>query len=289
MREDLKTGSNAVISEEAAVGDHVRIGANCVIEDDVVIGDNAYIDSNSIIRRGTKLGAGSFVGANCVIGEYQTDFIMDRQPHRHELLIGDAAVIRSGTIIYTGSSIGRHFQTGHQVNIREKTEIGDHVSLGTLSDIQGECRIGDYVRAHSSVHIAQRAVIESFVWLFPYVVLTNDPMPPSETLAGVHVCPFAVIASRSVILPGKRIGQDALVGAGSVVTRDVGPYTLVSGNPAKKVSDVRQLNKIAGKEIYPWRNSFARGMPWSETRFDKWYQELSDEERKRYRLEELDL
>ena len=103
--------------------------------------------------------------------------------------------------------------------------------------------------------------MESFIWLFPYVVFTNDPTPPSVELSGSYVCSFAVIASVAVILTGKRVGQDSLIGAGSVVTRDVAPYTLVSGNPAKKISDIRQMNKIAGKAVYPWRDSFDKGMP----------------------------
>ncbi len=288
MREDLKIGNNTIIAESASLGQDVVVGHNCIIEDEVIIGDNTYIDSNSIIRSGTQIGKHSFIGSNCILGEYQIDFVIDRQTHQHQLVIGDEAVIRSGSILYTGSKIGHHFQTGHQVNIREDAVIGNYVNFGTLSDIQGDCSIGDYVRAHSNVHIAQHATIESFVWLFPYVVFTNDPTPPSEDLAGVYVSSFAVIASRSVILPGKRIGQDSLVGAGSVVTRDVAPYALVSGNPAKKISDVRNLNKIAGKEVYPWRDSFNRGMPWASVGFEKWFLELSDEEKKHYYIDEME-
>ena len=63
------------------------------------------------------------------------DFCIDRKKHDHRLCIGADALIRSGSIVYTGSEIGEHFQTGHQVTIREKSSIGDHVSVGTLSDI----------------------------------------------------------------------------------------------------------------------------------------------------------
>lgn len=287
MRESLKIGKNTLVADNANIGRDVVIGHNCIIEENVIIGDRTYIDSNSIIRSGTQIGKHSFIGSDCILGEYQMDFIIDRRSYQHQLILGDEAIIRSGSILYTGSKIGHHFQTGHQVNIREGSVIGNHVSFGTLSDIQGDCSIGDYVRAHSKVHIAQHAIIESFVLLFPYVVFTNDPTPPSENLEGVYVSSFAVIASQSVILPGKRIGQDALVGAGSVVTRDVEPYTLVSGNPAKKISDVRNLNKIAGKEIYPWRESFNRGMPWAAVGFEKWFMELTDEEKKHYYIDAM--
>lgn len=289
MGERISIGNNTVISDQSEIGVDVIIGHNCIIEEDVVIGNETYIDSNTIIRAGTTIGKHAFIGANCILGEYQMDFCMDRHPHEHKLTIGDEAVIRSGSIIYTGSEMGHHFQTGHQVTIRENTLAGNYVSLGTLSDVQGDCVIGDYVRAHSNVHIAQHTRIENFVWMFPYVLFTNDPTPPSEELKGGVVHSFAVIASRAVILPGKAIGQDAFIAAGAVVTKDVKAYTVVSGNPAKKISDIRMMNKIAGKEVYPWRESFNRGMPWAEKGFTEWKRSLSPEEISRYKFDSLEI
>ena len=73
------------------------------------------------------------------------------------------------------------------MTIRENSNIGEHVRIGTLSDIQGYCQIGNYVNMHSNVHVAQASIIHDYVWLFPYVVLTNDPQPPSMTTAGVEI------------------------------------------------------------------------------------------------------
>lgn len=287
MKQDTAYGIHTIVSEKAVIASNVVIGHNCIIEDDVTIGDDTYIDNHAIIKSGTVIGKHGFVGANSIIGEHQMDFIMDRKTHSHELWIGDDSVIRSGSILYTGSKIGHHFQTGHNVTIRENSTIGNHVSLGTLTDVQGDCQIGHYVRAHSNVHIAQHAILDSFIWLFPYVVFTNDIAPPSDEIAGVYICSFAVVATRSVVLPGRVIGQDAMVGAGSVVTKDVAPYTLVSGNPAKKISDVRQMNKIIGKNIYPWRDNFAARMPWEESGFEKWYESLTPEDKNQYGIEKL--
>ena len=156
---------------------------------------------------------------------------MERKEFCHPLQIGNKALIRSGSIIYAGSEIGCDFQTGHQVTIREKSHIGDHVSVGTLSDIQGNCEIGNYVRMHSNVHVGQLSVIDDFVWLFPYVVLTNDPTPPSENFLGLHIRPFAIVATGALIMPGMEIGQDSLVAAGAIVTKPVESYAVVAGNP----------------------------------------------------------
>lgn len=284
----VNVGKNCIIGENVEFGDNVTLGHNCIIEDDVIVGSNVYIDTNTIVRSNTRLGDNSFIGANCIIGEYWNDFCVDRQKHAHFLKIGDNALIRSGSIIYAGSSIGTDFQTGHQVTIREKANIGNHVSVGTLSDIQGNCEIGSYVRMHSNVHIGQLSVIDDFVWIFPYVVLTNDPTPPSEHFVGVHVNSFAIVATGAVIMPGMEIGQDSLVAAGAIVTRSVKPYAVVAGNPAKPISDVRRIkSKITGEPVYPWRHYFSNYMPWAESNFNAWYDSLTLEEKKDLKIDNI--
>lgn len=284
---NYESGHNCIIAESVNIGDNVVLGHNCILEDDVTIGSGTFIDSNVIIRSGVTIGNNSFIGANCVIGEYWMDFYNDRQKHIHPLHIGEDALIRSGSIIYAGSEIGDGFQTGHQVTIREKSRIGNHVSVGTLSDIQGNCDIGNYVRMHSNVHIGQLSKLDDYVWIFPYVVLTNDPTPPSDEMIGVHVHSFAIIATGAVILPGIEIGQDALVAAGAVVTKPVETYAVIAGNPGKPISDVRRIkNKITGAPAYPWREHYKTYMPWKDSDFKTWYEALDIEEQARLAIEE---
>ena len=80
----------------------------------------------------------SFIGSNCIIGEYWKDFCLDRKSHNHPLIIGKGALIRSGSIIYSGSQIGNNFQTGHQVTIREKSEI--NIKLKDIKDINSKIK-----------------------------------------------------------------------------------------------------------------------------------------------------
>jgi acetyltransferase-like isoleucine patch superfamily enzyme len=277
------------ISKEAKIGKNVVFKDNCIVEENVTINDNCYIDSNTIIRSGTTIGENSFIGANCIIGEYMMDFCLDKTKHDHELTIGSNALIRSGSIIYTGSKIGNDFQTGHRVTIREKAEIGNHVSAGTLTDIQGNCKIGSYVRMHSNVHIGQLSQIDNFVWIYPYVVLTNDPTPPSNNFVGVHIHSFAIVATGSIIMPGLDLGQDCLIGAGAIVTKSVAPYAIAVGNPARVISDVRKTkNKITGEPAYPWRDHFSNYMPWKDCGFDKWYESLTLDQKKMYGIENIE-
>lgn len=194
-----------------------------------------------IIYDGVALGEGSVVEDFCVIGT------PPRGAANGQLAttIGDGAVIRSHTVIYAGNRIGRNFQTGNKVNIRESNQIGDHVSVGTLSVIEHHVEIGNHVRIHTQAFIPEFSVLEDGCWIGPNVVLTNAKYPLSanvkETLAGPVIRKGAKIGANSTILPGVVIGEHALVGAGSVVVRDVGPGEVVAGNPARVIRHISQL------------------------------------------------
>lgn len=284
-----RQGAHCVIGQDVTFGKNVTLGHGCVIEDGVTLGDGVFIDSHTIVRSGVTLGAGSQVGAGCILGEHLMDFYQDHACHDHPLVIGPGALLRSGTILYGGSTIGAGLQTGHRVTIREGTVIGDHVSIGTLSDIQGNCHIGNYVRLHSNVHVGQLSRIDDFVWIYPYVVLTNDPTPPSEQFAGVHVHSFAIVATGALVMPGLEIGQDALVAAGAVVTKPVPAYAVVVGSPGRVSSDVRRIkNKFTGEPVYPWRHHFKTYMPWAESDFTAWYNALDLPQKRHYGLEQIE-
>lgn len=273
------------LGERTIIGAGVHISDGCHIGDDVVIKDGTYLDYNCIIRNNVTINQNSTIGANSIIGEYEADWFSNHSANARHTSIGANSIIRSESIVYSGVIIGCDCQTGHRVTIREGAVIGNHCSIGTLSDIQGHCVLGDYVRCHSNVHIGMGSTIKSFVWIFPYVVLTNDPTPPSETLEGVTVESFAVIATASTILPGVVIHSDSLVAAGATVGKDVQSKDVVGGTPAKVISTIDRIkNHTTGDDVYPWRYHFDRGMPWEGEGFEKWYGELSQQEKDHYGL-----
>jgi acetyltransferase-like isoleucine patch superfamily enzyme len=227
-----------------------------IIEPNVIIGKNCVIEAFSILRSGVVLGDGVNISSHCDIG------IPTELANNGSLMIGDNSVIRSHSIVYIGSKIGSFLTTGHNVTIRENSDIGSHVQIGTLSDIQGDCSIGNYSRLHSNVHISKMSKIGDFVWLFPFVVLTNDANPPSDICAGVNVQDFAIVATKSVLLPGVQIGYGSLVGANSLVSKNVPPEMVAVGIPARIVKRAEEILNIQdGLPAYPWPRHYKKGYP----------------------------
>jgi acetyltransferase-like isoleucine patch superfamily enzyme len=187
------------------------------------------------------------IGKNAVIEEYVIIGVPPRGKKPGELptVIGDDAVIRSHTVVYAGNTIGRNFQTGHHVLVREENEFGDNVSIGSSSVVEHHIRMGNNVRIHSQAFIPEMSILEDGAWIGPNTVITNAAYPLSPNvkneLKGAIVKKNAKVGANATLLPGITIGENALVGAGAVVTKDVPPNKVVAGNPAKVINDVSNL------------------------------------------------
>ena len=240
-----------------------QVHPTALVSDSAVLGHGVTVGPFAVIHDGVEVGDGSFIGSHSVLGEptsafYETGATL--LPTR----IGHGAIIRSHSVIYQNVVIGSGFRSGHRVTIREGTKIGDDVQVGTMSDLQGDLSIGDHVRVHSNVFVAQLSVIEEFVWLFPGVVLTNDPHPPSDTCTrGALIRRYAAVAAGAVVMPGVEVGEHALVGAMSLVTKDVPAETVVVGVPAEPRGSVRDIQCQHDQldAVYPWPLQFRRGYP----------------------------
>src|SRR3989339_735805 len=199
------------------------------------IADNAKIYSN------VKLGKNVVIEDYCIIG------IPPRGKVDGELetIIGDNSTIRSHTVIYAGNKIGNNFQTGNKANIREENNIGNNVSIGTLTVVEHHIIIEDNVRIHTQAFVPEYSKLKNGCWLGPNVVLTNARYPLSPNakheLFGPLVEEGAKIGANTTLLPGVVIGKNALVGAGSVVTKNVESNDVVAGNPARKIKTIQNL------------------------------------------------
>lgn len=233
------------------------IHSTALVSSTAKIDQGVGIGPYSIIHEGVWIKKNTQVGAYCELG------IPTPLANNARLEIGENSIIRSHSVFYTGSIIGARLQTGHHVCIRENSDLADGVQLGSRTDVQGDCSIGMYTKLHADVHVGKQSKIGSFVWLFPDVLLTNDPMPPSEILIGPIIEDYCVVASKTLIFPNVTISNNAVIGAGSVVKTDIAEWKLATGNPAKPICDVRILRMPNNpkEKAYPWNLRFHRGYP----------------------------
>ena len=221
-----------------------------------VIGKNCNIASTSKINENVIIEDNVIIGEFCVIGFNPKNNIKKR------LIIKKNSIINSHTNIYLGTEIGENNIIGHNVLIREETLLGKNVQIGSFSDLEGYCSIDDFSKLHSCVHVGQHSKIMSYVYIFPYVVLTNDPIPPSDIRQGVIIEPFSIICTRSTVLPGIKIGFSSFIGANSLVNKDVEPEMIGSGNPFRIKGNISNIKIPKTQDnAYPWVGRFNKDYP----------------------------
>jgi acetyltransferase-like isoleucine patch superfamily enzyme len=199
-----------------------------------------------------RMGEGSVVDVGAIIG-----YPAARGKDVGLIEIGQNARIRSGTVIYGGVRIGRNLQTGHNVVIREENEIGDDFAVWNNTVIDYGCKIGAGVKIHCNCYIAQFTIVEDDAFMAPGVTIANDLHPgcefSSKCMRGPHIGKGAQIGVNVTILPFVKIGEGCLIGGGSVVSKDLPPFSLAYGNPARVVRDVRELECTKGLTDRPYK------------------------------------
>lgn len=212
------------------------------------LGNGVKVGPFALINDGVEIGNDSIIHSHCVIGS-----------DAGKLIIGKRSLVRSHTVIYSGSVLGDDLETGHHATIRENTTCGLNFRIGSYSDCQGDSFFGDYVRLHSNVHIAKGTNVGNCVWFFPRSTTLNDPSPPSNFRLSSTIGDFSVISSGVIINPGVNVGINSLIGSGSLVTRDVPSNVLAFGNPARVIKSIEQVTLFDGTTYSPWVKNFKDG------------------------------
>jgi len=203
-----------------------------------------YLEDEAVVLGETVIGARSLIGSTVIVGYPARSkiksaiFSKSLNFEMYDSLsdgskIGEDCIIRSGTIIYELAILEDRVETGHNVLIRESSYVGEGSLIGSSAKLDGKVEIGKNVSIQSNAYLPHLTVIKDGVFIAPNVCFTNDPYPKSKRLAGTLVEKNAIISANSTILPDLEIGENAVVGAGSVVTKNVPSNTVVVGNPAR--------------------------------------------------------
>ena len=208
----------------------------------VVVGGGCRVGAFTVIYGGTRIGDGARVEEHVIVGRPEQGYAVG---HVHSgaganTLIGAGTVIRAGAIVYAGAEIGEETVVGHHTLLRSFVTIGSETQLGHNLTIERATRIGRLVRCSPGSHITSSCVLADRVFLGAGVRTVNDkemtwrdPDGREPELIPPVFGTGARVGSGSVVLAGVSIGEAALVGAGSVVTRDIPARTIAFGNPAR--------------------------------------------------------
>ena len=203
------------------------------------------IHPTATVYPGTVLGEGVKVLENAVVGKQPS--LSPRSTTKREELppteIGDGTIVSTGAIVFAGSRIGARVILGDQSCVRERVSVGDDVVLGRGSLIENDTTVGAMTKIQAEAYITAYSTLEEHVFIAPCVVTTNDNfMGRTERRHALTKGPTirrgARVGGGAVLCPGVEIGEEAFVGAGAVVTKDVPPRALVVGNPARVLREV---------------------------------------------------
>jgi acetyltransferase-like isoleucine patch superfamily enzyme len=205
----------------------------------------AEVHPTATVYPGTVLGQGVKVLENAVVGKQPS--LSPRSTTKREELppaeIGDGTIVSTGAIVFAGSRIGARVILGDQSCVRERVTLADDVVLGRGSLIENDTTVGAMTRIQANAYITAYSTLEEHVFVAPGVVTTNDNFMGRtehrhELMLGPTIRRAARVGGGAVLCPGVEIGEEAFVGAGAVVTKDVPPRALVVGNPARVLREV---------------------------------------------------
>jgi len=246
------------VSKNTQISKDVILGNNVVIEDNVIIKEGAVIGNNVVIHEGTTIGERVIIGDNTVLGKkpfkakrsaVTSDVVIE------PLKIGNNVTIGANCVIYAGCVLEDFVFVGDLATIREEVFIGRETIIGKGVTVENKTHIGKKCKIETNAYITALSTIEDYCFVAPEVTFTNDNFlgrtkERFKHFKGPILKKGARVGANATILPGITIGEDALVAAGAVVTKDVPPRVIVMGVPARIWREVPEEQLLENQDFY---------------------------------------
>jgi acetyltransferase-like isoleucine patch superfamily enzyme len=209
------------------------------------------LGENVVVYPGTVIADGCTIGDNVVLGKQPS--LSPRSTAKREELppleIGPGTIVSTGAIVFAGTRLGARVIVGDGARVRERCVIGDDVVIGSGSLIENDTTVGALTRIQAEAYITAYSTLEDNVFIAPCVVTTNDNFmgrteKRHELIKGPTIRRGARVGGGAILCPAVEIGEEAFVGAGAVVTKDVPPRVVVVGNPARVLREVPEAELL---------------------------------------------
>ncbi len=233
--------SKTAVVETETIGSGTRIEEFAVIRTNAVLGENVVIHPHVVIESGVVLGEGVEVFPGTYIGKEPKGAGTTMRPpmvEERKVVVGSGCTIGPNAVIHYDVSIDENTLIGDGASIREQCIIGKGCIIGTHVTVGYNVRINNFVKVMEYTHVVGKSLVEDDVFISLNVAMANDPFLGArgykeEDIRGVVIRRGALISLGATLLPGVEVGEQALVGVGAVVDRDIPAHKMGSGAPVK--------------------------------------------------------
>ncbi len=244
----------AQVHRTARLGEDVAVGHFTVIEAGATVGAGGRIGHHAVIHEGTTLGDGVRVDDHATVGKQPMRAARsattghDAQP---PALLGDGVIVGTGAVIYAGCRIGDRVLVADLATVREDVAIGEGTIVGRGVAVENRTTVGARVKLETNAYLCAYSTVEDDVFVAPGVLTSNDDYLGRterrfEAFGGPVVRRGARLGVGVVLLPGREVLPEAVVGAGAVLTRDAEAGRVHLGVPARPTRPVPEEEKLGG-------------------------------------------
>lgn len=236
----------SVVHPTARIGEGTTLGEFCVIGANVVLGAGCRLGHHVVIHEDTVVGSTVRIDDHASLGKRPMKAANSATTKEQELpplTVGELSIVGTGVVLYRGAAVDAKVLMADLATIRENVTIGRGTIVGRGVTVENFCTVGRYCKLESECYVTAYSTLEDRVFIAPGVVMSNDNFVGRTAerfkhFKGLTVKKGGRIGAGTVTLPGVTVGEDALVAAGSVVTKDVPARKIVMGTPARVLRDV---------------------------------------------------